>query len=87
MRPEPAERVTETLVGHTPLLTTEQAAVRLQVSVRTMKNLLSDGQVAFVKVGRATRIEERDLEAFIAQNRRKHRRKLRNDYRTSEDSG
>ena len=79
MRPETAERVTDTLVGHTPLLTTEQAAARLQVSVRTMKNLLSDGRVTFVKVGRATRIEARDLETFIAQNRQKQRRKLRND--------
>jgi excisionase family DNA binding protein len=57
----------------TPLLTTEQASEYLHVSVRTIKNLMSSGQLAFVKVGRATRIHRRDLDDYIARNRRKQR--------------
>jgi len=56
-----------------PLLTTSQAAEYLQVSVRTVKGLLSEGRIAYVKIGRATRIHIEDLEHFVAQNRRKHR--------------
>jgi excisionase family DNA binding protein len=76
---ETAQPAADTLTDHSPLLTTEQAAIRLQVSVRMMKTLLSNGRVTFVKVGRATRIEARDLDAFIAQNRQKQRRRLRDD--------
>ena len=61
----------------TPLLTTEQAAEFLQVSVRTVKNLLSDGRIAYIKIGRATRIHRQDLDVYIAQNRRKQRSRLR----------
>ncbi|MGH9068916.1 MAG: helix-turn-helix domain-containing protein [Acidimicrobiales bacterium] len=61
----------------TPLLTTEQAAQYLQVSVRMVKNLMGDGRVAYVKIGRATRIHRQDLDEYIARNRRKHRSRLR----------
>lgn len=59
------------------LLTSEQAAEYLQVSLRTVKNLMSDGQLAYIKVGRATRIHRNDIEEYIAHNRRKHRLHLR----------
>ena len=60
-----------------PLLTTVQAADYLQVSTRTVKSLLSEGRIAYVKVGRTTRIHLKDLDHFIAQNRQKHRSRLR----------
>ena len=60
-----------------PLLTTVQAADYLQVSTRTVKSLLSEGSIAYVKVGRTTRIHLEDLDHFIAQNRQKHRTRLR----------
>lgn len=60
-----------------PLLTTDQAAGYLQVSVRTVKNLMCDGQIAYIKIGRATRIHRQDLDEYIARNRRKQRSRLR----------
>ena len=57
----------------TSLLTTEVAAELLCVSVRTVKNLLSDGRIPYVKIGRATRIHPQDLDDYIARNRRKRR--------------
>jgi excisionase family DNA binding protein len=59
------------------LLTTEQAAEYLTASVRTVKNLLSDGSVAYIKIGRATRIHRNDLDEYIRWNRRRQRRGLR----------
>lgn len=61
----------------TPLVTTAQAAEYLQVSVRTMKNLMSEGQIAYIKIGRVTRIHRHDLDEYIARNRRKQRNGLR----------
>jgi excisionase family DNA binding protein len=56
------------------LLTIEEAAEILAVSVRTMKNLMWHGQLAYVKIGRATRIDPADLDAYVTRNRRKQRR-------------
>ena len=60
-----------------PLFTTDQAADYLQISVRSVKNLLGDGRIPFIKIGRATRIHREDLDGFIAQNRRRQRQGLR----------
>lgn len=57
----------------TRLLTTEKAAHYLGVSARTVKNLMADGRLPFVKIGRSTRLDPADLNDFIAQNRRKQR--------------
>jgi excisionase family DNA binding protein len=59
------------------VLTSEQAAECLQVSLRTIKNLMSDGQLAYIKVGRATRIHRHDIEEYLARNRRRQRKGLR----------
>ncbi|MGH9130092.1 MAG: helix-turn-helix domain-containing protein [Acidimicrobiales bacterium] len=61
----------------TRLLSTDQAAQYLNVSVRTVKNLMSDGRIAYVKIGRATRIPVEDLEGYITRNRRKQHHGLR----------
>jgi excisionase family DNA binding protein len=59
------------------LLTTEVAAEYLAVSVRTIKNLLCDGKLPYVKVGRATRIDTADIDEYIERNRRRNRRPAR----------
>ena len=59
------------------LLSTEQAADYLGVSVRTVKHLMSSGQIPYVKIGRATRLDQGDLDDFIARNRRKQRHPMR----------
>lgn len=56
-----------------PLLTTVQAAEYLQVSVRMVKNLMGDGRIAYIKIGRATRVHIGDLDDYVAPNRRKQR--------------
>jgi excisionase family DNA binding protein len=59
------------------LLSTEQAAQYVGVSTRTVKNLMSGGQIHYVKIGRSTRLDPIDLDAFIARNRRKQRHRRR----------
>lgn len=59
------------------LLTTEQAAEWLAVSVRTVKNLMIRGQLSYVKVGTATRFDPADLRDFVDRYRRKDRRPVR----------
>jgi len=59
------------------LLTTEQAAEVFAVSVRTVKNLISEGALAYVKIGRATRADRSDIDQYIVNNRRKSRQVLR----------
>jgi excisionase family DNA binding protein len=59
------------------LLTSNQAADMLAVSVRTIKNLMGQGKLAYVKIARATRIDPDDIDEFIRRNRRKQRRCLR----------
>jgi excisionase family DNA binding protein len=44
--------IVETPANAGCLLTTEQAADILAVSVRTVKNLMFDGKLAYVKIGR-----------------------------------
>jgi excisionase family DNA binding protein len=61
----------------TRLLSTEQAAQYLGVSTRTVKSLMSEGQIHDVKIGRSTRLDPIDLDAFIARNRRKQRHRRR----------
>ena len=59
------------------LLTTGEVADQLSISVRTVKNLLCSGRIAYVKIGRATRIKQSDVDEYVQQNRRKERRALR----------
>ncbi|MHB1536658.1 MAG: helix-turn-helix domain-containing protein [Acidimicrobiales bacterium] len=57
----------------TRLVATERAAEYLGVSARTVKQLMSEGRLPYVKIGRSTRVDLADLDRFIAQNRRKQR--------------
>jgi excisionase family DNA binding protein len=51
------------------LLTVEQAADRLGVSVRFVRRLVAERRIAYVKVGRHVRIAAGDLDAFIQAGR------------------
>jgi len=49
------------------LLTTQEVANILKVTVRTVYSLLESGELQGVKIGRVWRVSEDDLRAFIAQ--------------------
>lgn len=51
------------------LLTIEQAADRLSVSVRNVRHQVYRRTIPIVKVGRLVRIDEADLQDFIDQGR------------------
>lgn len=70
--PQPTQRSDRPL-----LLTVEEAAEHLTVSVRTIKYLISDGKLPFVKIGRVTRVDARDIDDYIDRSRRRHRQPLR----------
>ena len=53
------------------LLTVEEAAERLNVSVRNIRHQLYLRRIPIVKIGRLVRIEESELEAFIDKGRTK----------------
>ena len=50
------------------LLTVEDVQNKLQVSIRTVRELTASGRLAVVKIGRSVRVREQDLEAFIESN-------------------
>ncbi len=50
------------------LLTVEDVRDRLQVSLRTARELTARGKIAIVKIGRSVRVREQDLNAFIQDN-------------------
>lgn len=51
------------------LLTVQQAAERLNVSVRNIREHIYRRRLHIVKIGRLVRIEEGELEAFIDRGR------------------
>lgn len=53
----------------TQLLTFEEVAARLHVSVRTVQRLVSTGQLRPIRVGKKPLITEREYEAFIGHRR------------------
>jgi excisionase family DNA binding protein len=55
--------------GPSQLLTIEEAAERLSVSVRNIRHQIHRRKIPIVKVGRLVRIDEADLQNFIDQGR------------------
>jgi excisionase family DNA binding protein len=51
------------------LLSVEQAAERLDTSLRFVRRLIAERRIAYVKVGRHVRIAEADLAEFVAAGR------------------
>ena len=50
----------------TRLLTLQEAAEVLRVSVRTVQRLISSGQIRPVHIGRRTLITEKEVEAYLS---------------------
>ena len=50
------------------LLTVEQAAAKLQIAPKTLKDWLRAGRIKGVRLGKLWRLKESDLEAFINQS-------------------
>jgi excisionase family DNA binding protein len=48
-----------------PLLTTFDAADRLQVSIRTVRRLMTSGKLKSLRIGRLRRITTAALEAYM----------------------
>jgi excisionase family DNA binding protein len=65
MHPRPPTTTTTRPV----LLTVDQAADRLNTTIRFVRRLIAERRIAYVKVGRHVRIAEGDLDAFIAAGR------------------
>ncbi|GAA2905841.1 excisionase family DNA binding protein [Streptosporangium becharense] len=61
---EPVSMLPESARGR--LLTVEEAAERLNTSIRFPRRLIEERRITFVHVGRNVRIPEAALEAFIA---------------------
>jgi excisionase family DNA binding protein len=51
------------------LLTIEQAAKRINMSVRYVRRLVAERRIAFHKFGRAVRIAAADLDQLVASGR------------------
>ena len=51
------------------LLTAEQAAHALTISPRKLWDLTDSGQLPCIRIGRAVRYDQADLEAWIAQQK------------------
>jgi excisionase family DNA binding protein len=50
------------------LLTVEQAAAKLQIAPKTLKDWLRAGRIKGVRLGKLWRVKESDLEAFVEQS-------------------
>jgi excisionase family DNA binding protein len=51
------------------LLTIEQAAERMNMSVRYVRRLVADRRIPFHKLGRAVRLDPADVDAHVATGR------------------
>lgn len=47
------------------MLTIKETAARLNVSVRTVNNLLADRKLGCVRIGRLVRISEEQIQQFV----------------------
>jgi excisionase family DNA binding protein len=51
------------------LLTIEEGAARIRMSVRHVRRLVAEGQIAYHRLGRSIRLDSADLDAYIAAGR------------------
>lgn len=54
------------------LLTVQDVASYLRLSVRTVERLISEGEIRAFWIGGSRRFEEADLQDFVAKCREKH---------------
>lgn len=52
-----------------PLLTVEQAAERMCTKQRFIRRLIAERRIPYIKLGAHVRIDDRDIDAFIAAGR------------------
>lgn len=64
----PATRHTRAENARGPLMSVEEAATYLGVQPGTLRNWLSARRIAYVKVGRLTRLSSDTLNRFIAEH-------------------
>lgn len=57
------------LLGEPPLYTLPQVASKLNIRLRKLEYMVADGRIASVKVEGARRIEQAELERYIAAQR------------------
>jgi excisionase family DNA binding protein len=50
-----------------PLLTSQEAADRLQVSIRTVRRLMASGKLKSLRIGRLRRIVPAALSAYVTE--------------------
>jgi len=53
--------------GVEPLLTVEDVASRLQLSVRSIRRLISEKKLRVIRIGRSVRVRAPDLNSFIEE--------------------
>jgi excisionase family DNA binding protein len=51
------------------LLTVDQAADRLGMSVRHVRRLIADRQIGYHRLGRSVRLHPADVDAYVAKTR------------------
>ena len=61
---------TQETTSPSPLLSVPEAAELLGIKTWTLYQWMSQRRVAYVKVGRLTKLRQEDIAAFIARNRR-----------------
>lgn len=54
-----------------PLMTAAEVAALLQVSLRTVRRLIADGTLPSVRIGRAVRVPQEALDAFLSGQARR----------------
>jgi excisionase family DNA binding protein len=48
-----------------PLLTVEDVAARLQLSVRSIRRLIAENKLCVIRIGRSVRVRPEDLTSFV----------------------
>lgn len=53
-----------------PLLTKKDVEELLAIKERTINNLMANGELPYIKIGKAVRFDPKDVEAFIQRQKR-----------------
>jgi excisionase family DNA binding protein len=57
-------------IGHGGLMTLQQIAKYLAVSIRSVRRLIDQGELKSLRVGHQLRVSPRDLESYLSKQRR-----------------
>ncbi len=67
---ESSQKITADSSLKTEWLDSEEAAIFLRISVKALRNMTSNGQVPFYKLGRRNRYRKDELEALLLSKKR-----------------